>query len=225
MSALVTPRAFVTVRKAEFDVDTVVAHWDANPQLAHVGVGFLIHGWLDAVVDGHYRAAQEIDDAADVLEDALFEPRPALDIRRRGFDLRKSLGQLRRLTAPMREIVGRLIRDDHHIRLVDEEMSPYFHDVYDHVLGAAESADSTRDRIGSILDTNLNEQSNDLNEITKKLAAWAAIIAVPTAITGFYGQNVPYPGYTQAWGFITSTVMIVVLAGGLYVLLRKRGWL
>jgi magnesium transporter len=103
--------------------------------------------------------------------------------------------------------------------------SPYFHDVYDYVLGAAESVDSTRERIGSILETNLNEQSNDLNEITKKLAAWAAIIAVPTAVTGFYGQNVPYPGYTQVWGFVTSTVVIVVLAGGLYVLLRRRGWL
>jgi magnesium transporter len=225
MSAFLTPRAFVTVRKAEFDVDTVMAHWDANPQLADVGVGFLAHGWLDAVVDGHYHAAQEIDDAADALEDALFEPRPTVDVRRRGFDLRKSLGQLRRVTAPMREIVARLIRDDHHIRLVDEEMSPYFHDVYDHVLAAAESVDSTRERIGSILETNLTEQSNDLNEITKKLAAWAAIIAVPTAVTGFYGQNVPYPGYTQPWGFVTSTITIVVLAGGLYLLLHRRGWL
>jgi magnesium transporter len=225
MSAFITPRAFITVRKGEFDVDTVVARWDANPELTHVGVGFLVHGWLDAVADGHYRAAQEIDDASDELEDALFGPRSSLDLRRRGFELRKSLSRLRRVTVPMREVIGRLIREDSHIPFMNDEISPYFHDVYDHVLGAAEDVDSTRDRIGSILETNLNEQSNELNEITKKLAAWAAIIAVPTAITGFYGQNVPYPGFSQPWGFVTSAVVIVVLAGALFLMLRRRGWL
>jgi magnesium transporter len=225
MSAFITPRALITVRKAEFDVDTVVTRWDANPELAHEGVGFLSHGWLDAVVDGHYRAAQEIDDALDELEDALFTPRPPLDVRRRGFELRKSLGQLRRYTLPMREVIGRLIREDSHIPLVDAEMSPYFQDIYDHVLGAVETIDGTHERVGTILDTDMNEHSNQLNEITKKLAAWAAIIAVPTAVTGWYGQNVPYPGFNQPWGFVVSTVVIIVLAGALYLLLHRRGWL
>ena len=225
MSAFITPRALITVRKADFDVDTVIARWDANPELTHVGVGFLVHGWLDAVVDGHYRAGQEIDDAADVLEDALFGPRPPLDLRRGGFALRKSLGQLRRVAAPMREVVGRLIREDSHIPFMNDEISPYFHDIDDHAIGAVENVDSTRDRIGSILDTNQNEQSNDLNEITKKLASWAAIIAVPTAVTGWYGQNVPYPGYDQGWGFVASTVVIILLAGTVYLALRRRGWL
>ena len=76
-----------------------------------------------------------------------------------------------------------------------------------------------------MLDTNLAEQGNELNVITRKLAAWAAIIAVPTAITGFYGQNVPYPGFEQPWGFLTSSALIVSLASGLYVLLRRWDWL
>ena len=74
-----------------------------------------------------------------------------------------------------------------------------------------------------VLETNVNEQSNELNEITKKLAAWAAIIARPTAVTGFYGQNVPYPGSSNEWGFATSCLLIDVLAWGLYVLLKRRG--
>jgi magnesium transporter len=106
-----------------------------------------------------------------------------------------------------------------------EHLVPYYHDVYDHVLRVAENVDSARDRVVSILDTNLNEQGHQLNEITKKLAAWAAIIAVPTAVTGFYGQNVPYPGFGHWTGFIASVVIIVILAGGLYAALKRSHWL
>ena len=95
----------------------------------------------------------------------------------------------------------------------------------DHVQRVAESVDSTRDLVASILDANLNEQGNQLNEITKKLASWAAIIAVPTAVTGFYGQNVPYPGFGEHGGFWVSLVVMVGLAVGVYALLRKQGWL
>ena len=107
----------------------------------------------------------------------------------------------------MHELVGRLMRADTH--LLDEPLVPYYHDVYDHVLRVAETVDSARDRVGSILDTNLNEQGHQLNEITKKLGAWAAIIAVPTAVTGFYGQNVPYPGFGHGSGFIASAFIIL----------------
>lgn len=223
VSAFITSRALITVRKNSFDIDTLVQRWDATPELAGSKVGFLVHGLLDAVVDGHYTAVEQLDGAVDELEDALFDPQSSLPIRRRGFELRKSLGRLRRVVVPMRELVGRLLREDTH--LVDDALMPYYQDVYDHVLRAAESVESARDLVTSILDTDLNEQGNELNEITKKLAAWAAIIAVPTAVTGFYGQNVPYPGFSQQWGFIISSIVIVALSGGLYLLLRRRGWL
>lgn len=225
MSAFVTRRALITVRKADFDIDNALARWDAAPELADAGVGFLVHGWLDAVVDGHHHAAERLDDLADELEDALFDPRTTIDIRRRGFELRTSLGRLRRVTVPMREVVNRLLREDENIPLTNPTIAPYFQDVYDHVLGAAETVDSTRDHVAGILESNLNEQGNELNIITRKLAAWAAIIAVPTAITGWYGQNVPYPGFEQPWGFATSTLLILVLGGLLYLGLRRRGWL
>jgi magnesium transporter len=223
ISAFITPRALITVRKQEFDIDALLSRWDDSPELAENGVGFLVHGLLDAVVDGHYNAVQQLDEGIDDLEDRLFEPRPGVDIRRRGFELRKSLVQLRHVVIPMRELVSRLLRSDTH--LVTDPMDPYYQDVYDHVLRAAESVDSARDLVASILETNLNEQSYELNQITRKLAAWAAIIAVPTAVTGFYGQNVPYPGFSQHWGFVTSTAIILVLSSGLFLLLRRNKWL
>jgi len=84
---------------------------------------------------------------------------------------------------------------------------------------------SLRDLVSTILETRLTIQGNRLNETMKMLTSWAAIIAVPTAVTGFYGQNVPYPGFQQAGGFISSSVMIAALGVGLYLLFKHKGWL
>ena len=225
VAAFVTRKALVTVRKSErFNIDGVVARWDGSPDLAKFGVSFLLHGLLDFVVDGHFCTVQALDDEIEALEDLLFDDkRPALAVQRRSFELRKSLVRLRRVVLPMREVVNSLIRRDLHV--VDEAMGPYYQDVYDHVLRATEWTESLRDLVTTILETNLTIQGNRLNVITKQVTSWAAIIAVPTAITGFYGQNVPYPGFQQESGFYTSTVMIVVFSVGLYVLFRRRGWI
>ena len=224
VSAFITERALITVRKEDtFDVDQIVARWDGAAQLADHGVGFLLHGLLDAIVDGHYAATEKLDDALEQLEDQLFVPRPTLDIRRRGFDLRKAVVRLRRVIVPMREVVEGIQKPD--TNLVDETMAPYYQDVHDHVLRVAESTDALRDHVTTILDSHRNEQSYQLNEVTKKLAGWAAIIAVPTAITGYYGQNVPYPGFAQHWGFLVSTAVIILMSGALFLALRRRGWL
>jgi magnesium transporter len=76
-----------------------------------------------------------------------------------------------------------------------------------------------------VLETNLTIQGNRLNEIMKRLTSWAAIIAIPTAVTGFYGQNVPYPGFQQEWGFFSSLALMLLIAGGLFLGFRRKGWL
>jgi magnesium transporter len=79
--------------------------------------------------------------------------------------------------------------------------------------------------VNSILETNLTIQGNRLNVITKKVTSWAAIIAVPTFVTGFYGMNVPYPGFSHQVGFVSSLVVMVVAAFVLYLVFRRRDWL
>jgi magnesium transporter len=225
VAVFVTHNAVVTVRKSDqFDIDGVVARWDASPDLAKHGVSFLLHGLLDFVVDGHFNAVQTLDDEIETLEDLLFDDkRPDVAVQRRSFELRKSLVQLRRVVLPMREVVNSVMRRD--LRVVDDAMVPYYQDVYDHVLRATEWTESLRDLVTTILETNLTIQGNRLNVITKKVTGWAAIIAVPTAITGFYGQNVPYPGFGHESGFWASTILIVVLSAGLYVLFRRLDWI
>ncbi|MBV9140056.1 MAG: magnesium transporter CorA family protein [Pseudonocardiales bacterium] len=225
VAVFVTRTALVTVRKSDqFDINGVVARWDASPDLAKHGVSFLLHGLLDYVVDGHFAAVQTLDDEIEALEDLLFDDDTSdLPVQRRSFELRKSLVQLRRVVLPMREVVNSLMRRD--LRLFDEAMTPYYQDVYDHVLRATEWTESLRDLVTTILETNLTIQGNRLNVITKKVTSWAAIIAVPTAITGFYGQNVPYPGFGQESGFYVSTISILVISVALYILFRWRDWI
>jgi magnesium transporter len=225
VAAFVTGSALITVRHDEhFDIDAVVRRWDTSTDLAGHGVPFLLHGLLDYVVDGHFEAVTALDEQLDDLEDQLFlDSTNQLDLQRRTFDLRKSLVLLRRVVLPMREVINTLIRRD--LRIVDEAMGPYFQDVYDHVLRASEWTESLRDLVNSILETNLTVQGNRLNIITKQVTGWAAIIAIPTAITGFYGQNVPYPGFGTHSGFVASTATMIVGSVLLYVLFRRKDWL
>jgi len=225
LAAFITPRALITVRKdGGFSADRLVERWDGSPDLAVHGVAYLLHGLLDDVVDGHFVAVRSLDDQIEQLQEQLFaEDGAGIEVQRRSFQLRKSLVLLRRVVLPMREVVNSLMRRDVH--LLDEEMTHYYQDVYDHVLRATEWTESLRDLVTTILETRLTIQGNRLNEIMKRLTGWAAIIAIPTAVTGFYGQNVPYPGFAQEWGFVSSLVLIGVIGGGLYVMFKRRGWL
>ena len=225
LSAFITPKALVTVHKDDrFDIDAVVARWDASPDLLTSGVGFLLYALIDHVVDGHFVTVQDLDEEIESLEDLLFDQGTHdQELQRRSFALRKSLVTLRRVVLPMREVVNSLMRRDLHV--VDEEMAPYYQDVYDHVLRATEWTESLRDLVTTILETNLTLQGNRLNVITKKVTSWAAIIAVPTAITGWYGQNLPYPGFASQSGLITSAATIVVISGSLYIAFKRKDWL
>jgi len=225
VAAFVTRQALVTVRKSEqFRMDPVLQRWDASPDLAKHGVGFLLHGLVDYIVDSHFEAVQVLDDGIEGLQDLLFEERPPdHQVQRRSFELRRSLVLLRRVVLPMREVVNTLMRRDLHV--VDEGMALYFQDVYDHVLRATEWTESLRDLVATILETNLTLQGNRMNSVMKKVTSWAAIIAVPTAVTGFYGQNVRFPGFGQWSGFVTSVIIMAGLSGGLYYIFRRHDWL
>jgi magnesium transporter len=102
---------------------------------------------------------------------------------------------------------------------------PYYEDLYDHVIRASEWTESLRDMISSIFETNMSLSDTRMNLIMKKLTAWAAIIAVPTAVTGFFGQNVPYPGFGRQSGFWFSLILMVAIASVLYITFRRKDWL
>lgn len=219
-------RFVLTVRKEPvFDIAPVLAAWDSGAALAKHGVAFLLYGLLDVMVEGHFRVVQQLDDEIDALEEALFsDGAGGIATQRRTFELRKALVAFRRIELPMREVVNGLMRRD--VCLIDDELKPYFQDLYDHVLRAAEWTDSLRDLVGTVLETHLTIQGNRLNEVMKRLTSYAAIVAVPTAVAGVYGMNVrlyPAAGSEAAWWVALG--LMFGISGFLWFYFRRKDWL
>ncbi|BBZ31037.1 magnesium transporter [Mycolicibacterium madagascariense] len=231
ISAFVLPRGLITVRlppveggDPNFGIKDVSQRFDELGGQEY-GVGALVHGLLDVVVDGHFEAVQVLDDDIESLEDDLFaESSPPKSLQRRTFRYRKDLVELRRVVLPMREVVS-AIKSRRMDSKTAPELDPLYDDLYDHVLRASEWTESLRDMVTTVFETNLSLQDARLNTVMKKLTGWAAIIAVPTAVTGFYGQNVSYPLMNTFSGFVVSSAIIVVIVAWLYVMFRKRDWL
>src|SRR5262249_61026856 len=114
LSAVITERAVSTGRKDDgLDIGAVAERWDSSSDLAKHGVGYLLHGLIDYIVDGHFAAVQSLDGSIESLEDRLFSDIPQdRDVQRRSFELRKSLVLLRRVGLPMREVVNTLHSSD-----------------------------------------------------------------------------------------------------------------
>lgn len=235
INAFVLTNILVTVRPRDgFDMTRVLRQWDAHPDLVSHGVGGLLWGLLDVLVDTHFDTVQQLDEQIDDLEEAVFADRPQTsEVQRSAYLAHKQLVTLRRLALPMREVVGELMRREEIVSgsapradsLRSQSLAPYFQDIYDHTLRVADWTDSLRDLVSTILDTNLTAQGNRMNLVMKKVTSWAAIIAVPTLVTGFYGMNVRYPLVDTQVGFWVATVLMVGASAALYAQFKAKDWL
>lgn len=223
--AFTNTRWMVTVRSDDrHDLDRVVRRLTAAPDLVANGASFLLYAVLDAVVDGYVEIAQVFDDFYDEISEGLFEERPiAHDKQRQWFEMRRALVRFHRVSTSMREALSSLRRRDR--AFVPDALDPYYQDVYDHLVRVIESADATRELGATIVETNISLRDYRQNQIMKRVTSWAAIVAVPTLITGFYGMNVPYPGFAENWGVVASIVLMVALSTWLYVQFKSRDWL
>jgi magnesium transporter len=225
INAFINHRWLITVRKNEdFAMEPVVQRWDRSPELAKNGVSFLLYGLLDMIVDGYFAAVQSFDDYYDEVSEGIFAEHPLVPAQQRHwFQMRQSLVRFHRLVVPMREAVSGLMRREH--SAVAETLYPYYQDVYDHILRVSESTEALRDLISTIVETNISLRDYRQNQVMKKVTSWAAIVAIPTLVTGFYGMNVPFPGDGKQWGFATAVGLMAGFSTALYLVFRKRDWL
>ncbi len=225
VDAFIDKRWLITVRKnAGFRIEAVLDRWDRSADLAVHGVSFFLYGLLDVVVDGYFDAIQAFDDYYERVSEGIFAERPLDPAKQRHwFDMRRAMVQFHRLVVPMREVVSSLMRREQ--TPIAEELYPYFQDVYDHILRVSESSDSLRDLVSTIVETNLSLRDYRQNLVVKKVSSWAAIIAVPALITGYYGMNVPYPGSGERIGVLASTSLMIAACVVLYYTFRRYNWL
>lgn len=226
ISVFVLDNGIVTVRAAAgAEIDEVVERWQDEPESVLLGPTGLVHGLLDTLVDGYLDTAARLEEMLEELEDMLFDEGVATrEVQELAFRLRKELLLFRRVVSPMREVVAAVMRG--RIDQIEATRDPgAYEDLNDHVLRASEWAEALREGVHGVFETNLALDNARMNEVMKKLTGWAAIIAVPTAITGWFGMNVPYLGSERTLGLIIAVTLILGLAGTLYVVFKRKDWL
>jgi len=210
-----------------FDAAPSQRRFERQPEmLARHGGGFAVWALADEVVDGYLEAVESLEEAADLLEDdvfAILPPDGDSDLQERIFRHKREAVRIRRLAAPLRPSLDLLQEEPD---LVGPELQPYFRDLADHILRVTELVDNVRDLLTALLEVRMAQVANHLNEVMKKLSAWAGIILVPTLIAGIYGMNfrhMPELGWTSGYPFALG--VMAAAAGALFWAFRRKGWL
>lgn len=197
---------------------------EASPALLQLGVDYVLHAILDFIVDGYLPIIETIEE--DVLENEqrILDSFLGRDEVRRLFRLRRELTRFQRVLGPMSEVSNRLTFLE--LPSLDPEVRPYFRDVHDHVRRVETRVASLREILTSVFETsNLLEQQRQ-SAITRQLAAWAAILAVPTAIAGIYGMNFEHmPELETRYGYFVVVGVILVLCSILFYRFKRAGWI
>ncbi len=196
-------------------------------ELATGGVEVALRLVLSAIIDSYQEAVEWLEDASDVLADALFEERP-LDKSEQlqAFRLRSALSQLRRLTEPMRAVVSDLLeRQDGSTRpRTARNGFRQWRSLAERHTRVADAADSLREALASVFETSLALADARMNQIAKKLTGWAAVIAVPTLVTSFVGMNVHFPLVGTVLGFWVYLCAMVLAGFLLFLVFRAKDW-
>lgn len=188
------------------------------------GAGYVLHAVLDFIVDGYLHLMDELDAIAQEMEEDAIDEFPDQTTIRRIFRLRRQLRRFERVIGPMEEVTDRLSSAD--LPLIDPSAQIWFRDVLDHVRRVMARQSGLKETLASIVDTASLLEQHRQGEMTRKLASWAAILAVPTAIAGIYGMNFDrIPGSHLLDGFYWALGAMVVACGMLYWRFRKIGWL
>lgn len=188
------------------------------------GPDFVAHAILDFVVDGYQPILERLEETVQTMEERAIETFPEPSTIRRIFRLRRQFRRFRRIVGPMEVVCERLATTD--LPSVDAGARIWFRDVEDHVRRTLARVDSLRETLATIVETAGLLEQHRQGEITRQLAAWAAILAVPTAIAGIYGMNFRYmPELEQPWGYPAAWGAILAICAVLWLRFRKIGWL
>jgi magnesium transporter len=197
---------------------------EREPHLLRHGAGFVFYALMDAVVDRYFPLLDAIETELDAIEAQIFEPRTARLNIERLYALKRRATVLRHAVAPLLEVASKL--HGGRVPAVCMSTQEYFRDVHDHLTRINGSIDAIRETIGTAIQVNLSMVTIEESETTKRLAAWAAIFAVSTALAGVWGMNFEHmPELKWTFGYPMALGIIACAGGLLYWRFRRAGWL
>jgi len=214
----------ITVRHGSTRAHTALREQlEKAPRLLTHGVDYLLHAILDYIIDGYLPLIEELEEEVLEMENAMDSFLQQQEINRI-FDVRRELIRFQRVLGPMGEVAQKLARQE--LPCIDTEARVYFRDVQDHVRRVQTRVDGLREELTGVFEfSSLLEQQRQ-GAITRQLAAWAAILAVPTAIAGIYGMNFEnMPELTSKYGYFIVLGVIVFICGLLFMRFKKAGWI
>ena len=197
---------------------------EATPWLLKHGPDFVLHAILDFIVDGYFDVIDILEEQVLVMEDHALESFLNRAQTARLFTLRRDLFRLQRILGPMEDLANRFVNID--LPQLDNDIDPYFRDLADHVRRVNYRVAGLRDTLTSVIETSGLLEQQRQGAITRQLAAWAAILAVPTAIAGIYGMNFDVmPELRWKYGYAAVLGVMFVICGTLYYRFKRSGWL
>jgi magnesium transporter len=197
---------------------------ERNPERLAEGPDFVAHAILDFIVDGYEPILESLDTRVQGLEESAVNVFPEPATIRRIFRLRRTLRRFERIVGPTAEVCDRLVRTE--LPSVDPAARLFFRDVLDHIRRVLARTQGLKETLATIVETAALLETHRQGTITRQLAAWAAILAVPTAIAGIYGMNFNYmPELNEKWGYPAVLAAIALTCGGLWWRFRRIGWL
>ena len=219
----VGPRYVVSVRHgSSLSYAEVRSRCETTPQLLCKGPGFVLYALMDFIVDQYFPLVDVLEDELEKLEEEIFGDASSRETTQRIYEFKRRLLEVKRAVSPLVDMCNRLMRTD--LELIPEDTRPYFRDVYDHVVRINETIDNLRELLTTALEANLSLISVRQNEVMKKLAAWAAILAVPTAIAGIYGMNFEFmPELRWRLGYPLVMLGTATVCGLLYRHFKRTG--
>jgi magnesium transporter len=200
------------------------ARAEAEPGLLELGAGFVLYALMDDVVDRYFPVVDALEIQLEELESRIFVEDSARDTMKALYALKHKLMVMRHAVEPLLDVMHKLFGG--RVPAVCVGAQDYFRDVYDHLLRVSQQLDGLRDMVVTAMNVGLSTVNMATTEVTKRLAAYAALVAVPTLIAGIYGMNFKHmPELSQEWGYPMAIGIMLAIDLFLWRHFRKKGWL
>jgi magnesium transporter len=202
----------------------VRARTEREPELLKHGAGFVFYALIDNVVDRYFPILDALETRLEELEQRMFGAPASRRQIEDLYELKGRIMTLKHAVAPLMEAVGKLYGG--RVPHLCQGTQDYFRDVYDHLARINTAIESCREMLTTAIQVNLALIGISDNEVTKRLAAWGALITIPTLIAGVYGMNFKFmPELTWEWGYWYAVGMMIAVDAVLFFRFRKARWI